>query len=173
MEEWRPVVGYEGWYEVSNCGRVRRVMRDPQRPHAALPRLLKPGGGANHYANVVLFRDGEPHCFPVHILVASAFLADRPDGYQVNHKNGAKRDNRAENLEYLTASANVKHAYDVLGRISPRGEDHGAAKATNAEVVAARHLMAAGVLQKDVAEMFGRSTAWASLVANGKTRVCD
>jgi hypothetical protein len=48
----------------------------------------------------------------VHRIVAAAFIGPCPDGLEINHKNGIKLDNRAENLEYTTRSANMKHAYD-------------------------------------------------------------
>lgn len=108
-EEWRPVVGYEGSYEVSDQGRVRSV--DRYRPgYGGLKfnrgRVLKP----------VMQRDGRPQVtlrggekgasIRVHLLVAEAFLGPRPEGLHVCHFNGDPSDNRLTNLRYDTKSAN-------------------------------------------------------------------
>jgi hypothetical protein len=106
VEEWRPVVGYEGLYEVSNLGRVQRG-----------DRLRKLSPNDYGYIVVQLWRDGQYRQFLVHVLVAAAFLGPCPDGYEVNHKHGDKADNRASELEYMTRSDNNKHAYTTGLRV--------------------------------------------------------
>jgi len=109
-EEWRPVVGYEGWYEVSSLGTVRRLA--PYNGiHAG--HILKGHRNAKGYLRVALSRPDRPRscrAVPIARLVAEAFIGPRPQGYQVNHKNGIKTDNRASNLEWCTGSENVRHA---------------------------------------------------------------
>jgi hypothetical protein len=73
----------------------------------------------------------------VHRLVALAFLGPCPPGYQVNHKNGVKYDNRIENLEYLTPAENSRHAAEVLGRVN-------ASRMTAEQVIAIRAKHAGG-----------------------------
>lgn len=63
----------------------------------------------------------KPKTFRMHYLVISAFIGPREDGFQVNHKDGNKLNNHISNLEYVTASENVKHSYRELGRIPMRG----------------------------------------------------
>ena len=107
-EEWRPLAGYEGRYEVSSCGRVKSLVDNFHRPRS---KILLPNPNHAGYLRVKLQKDGGKWTAPVHRLVAEAFLGPRPDGMTVNHKNGAKEDNRPENLEYMSARDNRKHAW--------------------------------------------------------------
>ena len=92
-------------YEVSNQGRVRNT-------HTGL--VLRPRKVSHGYRKVTLcYKGQQKHCL-VHALVATAFVEGWREGLEVNHKNGVKTDNRAENLEWVTASENKQHASDVL-----------------------------------------------------------
>ena len=122
-EEWRAI---DGWpYEVSNLGRVRRGPGDKIGPG----RLVRP---VREYVRVGLRRPGKKGIYPVHLLVAGAFLCPRPDGHNANHKDGDKANNRADNLEWLTRNENQRHAYS-LGLVR-RGAGHGRAKLTDEQV---------------------------------------
>jgi len=125
-EEWRPVVGYEGWYEVSNLGSVRRikVSRGAHRRCVLQTALASTG-----YPQVHLYRDGRFTRRYIHRLVAEIFLEPCPPRHQVNHRNGVKADNRAVNLEWVTSSGNQRHAYALGLKTSA-----GTAKLTFAEV---------------------------------------
>lgn len=105
MEIWKPIVGYENLYEISSAGRIRR--KDG--------RILKPWRTRNGYIHATLCNGKSKKQVLMHRLVASAFL-EKPTGKDVvNHKNCNPSDNRAENLEWVSQSENVKYAYD-LGR---------------------------------------------------------
>lgn len=106
MEKWKPVEDYEGLYEVSNMGRIRRVGG----------KILKLARQRNGYIYAELY-DGNSKSkrMLAHRVVAKAFLERIPGKDYVNHKNCNPSDNRAENLEWCTQSENVKYAYD-LGR---------------------------------------------------------
>lgn len=102
-EQWRPVVGHEGLYEVSDQGRVRTVARWHRT--GATPRLLPVktlaqaiGGRAENYKRVML-RAPTRHAY-VHHLVLEAFVGPRPPDMQVCHINDDGFDNRLANLYY-------------------------------------------------------------------------
>ena len=92
-------------YEVSNLGRVRVA-------HTRL--VLKPKKHRDGYLEVTLSYKGLKKYRKIHALVATAFVEGWREGLEVNHKNGVKSDNRAENLEWVTSSENKQHARDVL-----------------------------------------------------------
>lgn len=111
-EEWRPVVGFEVWYEVSNLGRVRRIVAS-RRSFAG--RCLTPGTITGGYLSVTLCVDTTRTHKTIHRLVAEAFLPGRRAGEEVNHKNFDPSDNRAENLEWVSHAKNMRHSI-VAGR---------------------------------------------------------
>jgi len=131
-EEWKPV--YDGFYEVSNRGRVKRVRPrfDCVKGNRRINRLIKPQKLPAGYLLVTLCVMGVHHQLLLHRLVAAAFLKPVPDGMQVNHKNGLKHDNRSVNLEYLSAQDNCIHASRT--GLTSIGEDHYRAKLTERDV---------------------------------------
>ena len=110
-EEWRDIEGYEGLYQVSNLGRVRsldRHIRKGNRPYCIKGRILKNLKGAYCYVNLHN-EDGIAKKYKVHRLVADVFVSNPCNLPQVNHKNENKMDNRAINLEWVTAQQNCNH----------------------------------------------------------------
>ena len=118
-EWWLPVVGYEGHYEISDLGRVRRNCGVRRL------RILRQFRRRDGYRSVALSRSGKVKNFLVHRLAIRAFLGEYPPGHETNHKSGDRGDNRLENLEAVTRGENLKHSYKYLGRKSPcrRGEE--------------------------------------------------
>ena len=117
-EEWRAVAGYEGLYEVSNLGRVRSLGRTINRmtrwgtvkPYTIKPRILKPLHSQGDYCYVHLFdKDGTSTNHKVHRLVAKFFVPNPDNLNEVNHIDEDKDNNRADNLEWVTQTANVNH----------------------------------------------------------------
>ena len=109
MTEWKPVKDYEG-YEVSNEGQVRSLDRIDSAGRKLKGKILSATPSSSGYLQVYPSKNGKNYALTVHKLVAVAFhgLSD----LWVNHKNGVKTDNRAENLEWLTPGDNLKHAWD-------------------------------------------------------------
>ena len=119
--EWRPVKGYEGLYEVSDEGDVRSLDKRDRRGHFHKGRMLKKVPIGSGYTASCLCVDGKVDKAYNHRLVAEAFIPN-PDGKpEVNHKDGDKKNNVVENLEWVTHSENGKHSFAVLGHPHPRG----------------------------------------------------
>lgn len=111
-EKWKPVIGFEGQYEVSNKGRVRSLRRlvDGKRgtKHYRNGCILKPQTGSK-YAQVYLRVDGKQKWFYVHRLVAEAFIPNPNNLPQINHKDENKLNNCVENLEWCDAKYNINY----------------------------------------------------------------
>lgn len=107
-EEWRPVIGYEELYEASSEGRIRSVDRevaDRGGVYIAKGKVLKPVMNKG-YLRVGLHEEGKTKWFYVHRLVYSAFCGKIPGGYDVNHIDEDKTNNRLENLNLMTRKEN-------------------------------------------------------------------
>lgn len=150
--EWRDVVGYEGLYQVSSDGSVRRVNRLAKYGEKAPDKHLVQST-STPYLTVSLCKNGRMKSFTVHSLVAEAFIGLRPIGMQCLHNNGVKRDNRPENLRWGTRADNAEDSR--LHGTMAVGERARAAKLTEAEVVEIRALLKAGSRNIDLAERFG------------------
>lgn len=108
-QEWRDVIGYEGYYQVSNVGQVRRSKQSSGAKAGHI--LSQTVNRQTGYLMVGMSKNGRMRGHYVHVLVAEAFIYPRPIGMQVNHKDGNKTNNVINNLEYLTPSENTLHAY--------------------------------------------------------------
>jgi hypothetical protein len=109
-EEWRPVVGYEGLYEVSSEGRVRSLDRitGGKRRRRIRGQMLTPTPHPDgRRVAVSLCKDGIQRAPAVHRLVAAAFLGPRPVGLDICHGDGNGFNNAVANLRYDTRSANL------------------------------------------------------------------
>lgn len=118
-EQWRPVVGWEGSYEVSNLGRVRGVTRIITFSNGAKPRvlkgtLIKPFPMHTGYLKVAFNRHSRKKNKTVHRLVAEAFIPNPENKPHINHLDGDKTNNRVDNLEWCTRVENMRHCHEVL-----------------------------------------------------------
>lgn len=117
-ERWLPAVGFESLYEISNHARLKRVGKAARSGKgrgggATIGRVLRDQPAPGGYRVVFLWRHGEQLSKLLHLVVAEAFIGPCPDGLEVNHADGNKRNNRPSNLEYMTHGQNQKHAYDT------------------------------------------------------------
>lgn len=158
-EEWRPVVGFEGLYDVSNLGRVRSLLTHRGNVRT-VPKLLQPRLHSRGYLRVHLAKNLAHHDKYIHVIVMEAFVGPCPDGMEVNHKDAVKSNNRLQNLEYATPLENIHHSIG-MGLWKPEmcsvpGSRNGKAKLTEADIPAIR-LMAETLPHHVVAERFGIS----------------
>jgi hypothetical protein len=176
IEVWRPVPGYEGLYEVSDLGKVRRLDREQHvtRYGKATTCIRKGGHVASHpngrgYMRVTLFRYGEQRDHFVHRLVCLAFLGPPPtDRHQAAHSDGTTDNNRLTNLSWKTPSENAADAL-AHGRYL-RGERAHHAKLTGDKVREMRRLYATGGFRfQDLADRFNVSHRAAYMAAKGIT----
>jgi hypothetical protein len=165
-EEWRDVVGYEGWYEVSDHGRVKRVK---QAGGGRAGRILQETYQTNGYAMVNLSRKNKIKRLAIHRLVLSAFVSLPEKSHVANHKNGIKTDNHVSNLEWTTYWENDNHSRNVLGKHF-RGETNPQAKLTEEDVIYIRKAHSDGVLtQTKLARKYNVSHATIHSVVYRKT----
>lgn len=109
-EIWREISGYNGLYLVSNLGRIKSKHRSN--------RILKPKiskhGKSIGYSFVNLRINNKSKTLSIHRIVANAFIPNKNNKAQVNHKNKLRSDNRASNLEWNTNIENQGHKHDVF-----------------------------------------------------------
>lgn len=115
MIEWRDIPGFEDLYQVSSHGQVKScektiVIGNYRTERPLRERIMRPFM-SNGYLCVFLKRNGERRKYSVHRLVACVFIPNPENLLIVNHKHGDKRDNRATELEWMSASGNTNHYY--------------------------------------------------------------
>lgn len=114
-EYWRPVVGYEGLYMVSNLGRVKSLnYKNTGKEHELSPVLI---GG---YKRVLLYKNRNRKHYLVHRLVAMAFLPNPNNLPEVNHKDEDKFNNCVDNLEWCTRKYNNNYGTGIERRVMKR-----------------------------------------------------
>lgn len=159
-EEWRPVVGYEWIYQVSNLGNVRSIDRIDSRKHKRVGVVLKRMIDSHGYYEVNLCKNGRVKPTQVHKLVMRAFVGERPDGCDINHKDGNKTNPSVDNLEYVTEGYNVQHAFDHGLNHGRKGQKHHYAKFTNEQAKEVREIYArGGISHKELGKIFGVSAS--------------
>lgn len=110
-EEWKDIKGFEGLYQVSTMGNVRKLRFINNYVNKEKVFSVTPQPNGTGYLKVMLWKESKHQQKLVHRLVAEAFI-DNPEGKLfVNHKDGVKTNNRLDNLEWCTGSENMHHAF--------------------------------------------------------------
>jgi hypothetical protein len=118
---WKPILDYEGFYEVSNDGLVRSIDRTvfnkPKHQWRKLKGVvLKQNLTKNGYPMIVLCSFGKSSTKRVHKLVATAFLGEPKEGLVVHHIDNDKLNNSVGNLEYVSMQKNTQEYYKTIGK---------------------------------------------------------
>jgi hypothetical protein len=177
FERWLPVAGYDGFYEVSDQGRVRSLSRKVQNAGKVdyiSGRILSPNFTGKGYLFVNLCRNGDRTMAYVHRLVATAFLPPS-EAPHVNHIDSVKTNNAASNLEWVTPKQNTHHAIaagkfaiaHMNGRTLAINNPARAKKLSAAEVASIRSACAAGEPQASIGARFGITQATVSKIKRG------
>lgn len=141
-EQWKSVPGYKGIYEVSDLGRVRSLDRVTNHGRRRKGRILSICE-KSRYRMTVLAAGGTNTTFRISRLVCLLFNGFPTCGMEVNHKNGNKHDDRAENLEWCSKAENQIHACRT--GLRKLGEESYQAKLTNKQVQEIRAKYARGI----------------------------
>lgn len=132
-EIWKAIVGYEGFYEVSNLGTIRSVTRYIPNGRGSMSKrtckIMCAYKDNKGYLRVKLSTNNMGASLKVHRLVAEAFLPKPVPRIQVNHKDGVKTNNKINNLEWVTAFENMQHATKLGLMHKAAGKDHCRARA--------------------------------------------
>ena len=171
--DWRPVVGYEGAYEVSDRGEVRSVnrvvrvvdgTREYFRKDRAREMSVRPD--SEGYSAVTLTKSGTSIKFRVHVLVLEAFVGPRGSGEQACHGNGNRADPRLANLRYDTVAGNARdreaHGTHAIGEANP------GAKLTREQVREIIRRRNAGELLRSIGEDFGIDPSTVCRISRGR-----
>lgn len=180
-EIWKPVIGYEGFYEVSSLGRVRSV----DRVHVAKSRLgneytrtrkgsIKEPDTSSERRRVSLYRNGKGRKYQIAHLVLFAFdalpklpIALSSDNCQANHINGDPTDDRLSNLEWLTVKEHRRHTHK--NKLNARGEQINTSKLTRKDVLEIRRLNKEGVPNTEIALRYRVAKSNITAIVNRKT----
>jgi hypothetical protein len=161
MEQWKDIPGFDGYYQASPLGNIRSLDRHTYQGER-IGYVLRKGkvlraaiwGG---YYGVVLRVDSKSWTVPVHRLVAMTFHPAVEGKNEVNHKNGIKTDNRAENLEWVTRRENIIHALETGLLKGNCGSKNGNSKLVEDNIEEIKRLRNTGLTQDAIAGRFGVS----------------
>lgn len=107
-EIWKDIFGYEGLYQASTFGRIKSLARS-----GTYERILIPVIDNHGYYHITLSKNGIVQRFFIHQLIAKTFIPNSLNLPQVNHKDGNKQNNKAENLEWCTLQENITHSIET------------------------------------------------------------
>lgn len=160
-EVWRPVVGYEGLYEVSNLGRVRSL-------RGARPKVMKGYITKKGYHRILFCVRRKTRKRFAHHLVLEAFVGPCPDGQQARHLDDDKLRNELENLAWGTSVQNTADA--IRNGVFPIGERAGSAKLT-VEAVRAIRRADPKTQDTDLARLYGVTHTTIASARSGRSWV--
>lgn len=170
MEEiWKDIVGYEGFYKVSNFGRIMSLSRKDRRGKTWKEKIIKQSCDKDGYLIVNLNRDGKMKTFRPHRIVAKAFIPNPKNLPEVNHKDENKQNNFFENLEWCTTRYNLTYGHRLDCAI---GERNSNSKLKKEQVEEIRRIYKKGDLrfgQSALAKKYGVRHQTIAAIVKGKS----
>jgi len=166
-ENWKPLKDYEGLYEISNMGRVRSLVKKGNNTQ----KIRKTGlDVATGYINVQLRKNNKPLTKRVHRFVAEAFVPNPDNKPVVNHKDGNKKNCKADNLEWMTYSENTLHSFKNGLQRKIFGNKNYITKIKDQDVLKIRELISQGKTNKEIAKIYGVNPSQISRIKSGQRR---
>jgi hypothetical protein len=165
-EIWKPIPGYEGFYKVSNLGKIKSIARIARSGHSIKERILSLCPDKKGRLLVNLYKDGIHHKEQVSTLVALTFLGPRPFGMLVCHWDDDKTNNCASNLRYDTPKANAADKY--RNGHGMEGSKHHNHKLKETDVLEIKRLLSLGYSGSALAREYKVTPATISGIKSGK-----
>lgn len=162
----KAIKDYEGLYQAFPDGRIQSLAskwKSRKEGKFLTPNLVESG-----YHHASLTKEGKLHTYRWHRLIAETFVENLSNLLYVNHKNGIKTDNRAENLEWCTLAQNAQHAYRTGLAHGRKGIKHHNARLSEEDVKQIYLLSAQGLTPKEIAAHFNVSKSLVSAIKVGK-----
>jgi hypothetical protein len=179
FEEWEPIKGYEGMYEISSFGRIKSLEKD----------VIINGGGIRKQPTIIMKQqmDRKGYCYitlpilkknnskdrskkyKIHRLVGFSFIKRKKGQNEINHRFGVKHDNRYHQLEWSTHQENVIDSYSKGMKIGVRGERSHYAKLKEDDILMIRKLKNEGVSVKEIASRYATSVSYIYDICKRKT----
>ena len=173
-EIWRKIKGLENYFAVSNLGNVKSFARDffagnhMQKKHKE-ETILRPRITRGYYSIILDIAVGEfrfRRGIPIHRLVAQEFCENRLGRNEVNHIDGDKLNNKAENLEWVSRSENLRHAYALGLHKTPKGN----LKFKSEKILKVFELRKQNLKHKEIAEKLGMGVSTVTHILLGSRR---
>lgn len=173
-ELWKDIEGFEGYYQVSNFGNVKSLEREVwnswNKTYHKRKSILLIQRSDESYKSVCLSKKGKKITKNVHRLVAKAFCQNVYNKREVNHIDGNKTNNFADNLEWVTSSENQKHAVDNNLQPEQYGEKNPFSKLKESDIHSIRKIRKEkGLSHQKIADMFSVDRKTIGDVLNRKT----
>lgn len=166
---WRDIVGYEGYYQVSNTGIVRSLDRHDCRNRFRPSKIMTQSNDSDGYKLVTLSKDGKHKTAKVHQLVAVAFVPNTNNYPEINHKDENKANNAATNLEWCTTRYNLTYGHRLDNVIGESAPTHKLTEAQVKEIRAIYKIRSPQFGQSALARKYGVSHPAIAAIVKGKS----
>lgn len=136
IKKWKDILGYEGWYQASNIGEIKRIK--PYKNQYAewkSNKILKPTKSRKGYLYVTLRKNDLSSRIFVHRIIAKTYIPNYENKPYINHIDGNPLNNNVSNLEWCTQKENMIHCYNVLKHKSSNYKKYGEKSSNHRKVI--------------------------------------